>query len=68
MFFERVAGVAVFVILLFFLLMFGLSVHERASCKNGETVRDPSGDMDCWGSDTYKHCEPSTTFICHDKD
>jgi hypothetical protein len=39
---------------------------ERITCKNGEDVRDNDGSMDCWGSDTFKHCEPSTHFVCHD--
>lgn len=41
---------------------------ERLSCKNGEEVRDGDGSMDCTGTEFYKHCEPSTHFVCHDED
>lgn len=59
------------VILIALLLIIGALVASCVSknrCKNGETVKDTDGSMDCWGGDTYKHCEPSTHFVCHDQD
>lgn len=59
------------VIALAFLVILGgllLSSCERLLCKNGEEVRDGDGSMDCTGTEFYKHCEPSTHFVCHDED
>lgn len=65
--YENVWGTIVILLIVAMLGIFIASRVERASCKNGEDVPTGSGAMDCWGSETYKHCEPETRFVCHDQ-
>lgn len=61
--------VEILIIIVFVIILgtMAASGAARMSCKNGENVPTGSGAMDCWGNESFKHCEPETKFVCHDR-